>query len=402
LNNKTDVLVVGGGPCGSFAALTAVKLGAEVVVCEEHKEIGLPQHCAGHVSLSGLRRLGLSLPQKIVENRIRRAVFYSASGQEFRVELDSPVTLVLNRELFDKHIADLALKAGVRYMLGARVQSFLWKSKFVTGVSLRRETVESDVVIDAEGCSSVLLRTTKLQPLNRSMVVNAVQAEVERIDDVDADSVEVYLGRKFAPGLFAWIIPRRDGSAKVGLATKSGNPRERLQYFLNHHPTARKKMRNSRVVSLSYHPIPLGGPIPETYCNGLLIVGDAASQVKPTTGGGIVMGLTCAKVAGETAHQAIQNGNCSNTLLSTYQKRWRKTIGFDMAVMRQIRLIVNRLSDQQLDKIIFLCSQLHLDEDLKRVRDIDFQGRGTMPIFTSPAVWAVTLYSILASLTTPF
>jgi len=402
LNSKSDILVVGGGPCGAFAALTAAKLGVkEVVVCEEHKEIGLPKHCAGHVSLKGLRQLGLSLPQKIVENQIRGAVFYSPSGREFRVELGTSVTLVLNRELFDKYLADLALQAGVRYMLGARVQSFQWKHNLVTGVSLTDQSVESDVVIDAEGYSSTLLKTAGLKTLDRSMVVNAIQGEIDKVDDVDADFVEVYLGKKYAPGLFVWIIPRRDSSAKIGLATKSGNPRECLGYFLEHHPTARKKLKNSRVISLSYHPIPLGGPIPKTCHNGLLIVGDAASQVKPTTGGGIIMGLTCAKIAGETAHQAIQKGNFSEAFLSTYQKRWRKAIGFDMAVMRQIRLMLNRLSDQQLDKIVALGSQLHLDQDIKHVRDIDFQGRGIMPIFRSPAAWVVALYSILTSLTTP-
>lgn len=399
MSNKADILVVGGGPCGSFAALTAAKLGVEAVVCEEHKEIGLPKHCSGHVSLTGLRRLELSLPQKIVENRIRGAIFYSPSGQEFRVEFQSPVTLVLNRELFDKYIADLASKAGVSYVLRARVQSFLWKRHFVAGVSINGRAMKSDVAIDAEGCSSRLLKNAGLETMNGAAVVNGVQCEVDRVDDVYTDFVEVYLGRKYAPGLFAWIIPRQDGSAKVGLAAGGGNPRECLRYLFDHHPTARKKLKRSRIVTLSYHPIPLGGPITKTYHNGLLVVGDAASQVKPTTGGGLVIGLTCAKIAGETAHRAIESENCSEAFLSTYQKRWRKNIGFDMAIMRLARLMLNRLSDQQIDKTIALGSRLNLDEDLKQVRDIDFQGRGMLPIFKSPAAWTVGLYSILASLT---
>jgi len=104
----SDVVVVGAGPCGSFAAFAAAKLGADVVVYEEHKKIGVPAHCPGHLSLSGLRRLGLKLPSRLIENEFRGAIFYSPSGKQFRVRLDSSVTGVVNRELFDQYLADLA------------------------------------------------------------------------------------------------------------------------------------------------------------------------------------------------------------------------------------------------------------------------------------------------------
>lgn len=402
MTQKADVIVVGGGPCGSFSALTAARLGVDVIVCEEHKEIGVPSHCPGHVSLRGLKQLGLDLPVEVVENEIKGAVFYSPSGHEFRVRFASPVICVLNRALFDKFLANLAGEAGVKYRLGTRVESLFLDAGQVKGVSVKeKEVLESNIVIDCEGCSSTLLKKAGLPTLDKSMVVKGVEAEVDKVEDVNDDMVEVYLGQKYAPGLFAWIIPRLDGSAKVGLATKTGNPKTYLQNFVSHNPKAADKLRRSRLVSVSYHPITLGGPITRTYHDGLLIVGDAASQVKPTTGGGVVMGLNCAKIAGETAYEAIKHGDSSASFLSRYQVRWRKALGFDMAVMRRMRLMLNRLPDRRLDKIIALCSQLHLNEDLKRVRDIDFQGKGIMPIFQSPAAWTVAIYSILSSLTSP-
>jgi len=398
VNKKTDVIVVGGGPCGSFSALTAAKLGLDVVVFEEHKEIGVPSHCPGHVSIRNLQRLGLSLSPKVMENQFKGALFYSPSGCEFEVRFASPVTCALDRTLFDKHLASLAEEAGVRYRLGARVDSLVWDKDFVRGVSVNGDTIESNIVIDSEGCSSVLLKKAGLTTLDRSMVVNGVEAEVDRVKNASQDTVEVYLGRSYAAGLFAWIIPRRDGSAKVGLATRIGNPRRCLEYFVSHNPKAKEKLRQSRLVNLSYHPIPLGGPIARTYHNGFLIVGDAASQVKPTTGGGVVMGLNCAKIAAETAHQAIERGDCSENFLSLYQQQWRKAIGFDMAFMRRIRLMLNRLSDAELDKTISLCSKLHLDETLQRVRDIDLQGKALLPTFKSPNTWIAALYFLLASI----
>lgn len=399
MNRKADILVIGAGPCGSFSALTAARLGAEVLVCEEHKEIGLPAHCAGHISISGLKRLGISLSNKVLENKIKGAIFYSPSGREFRVKMASPVTMVFNRELFDKYLAALAERSGARYMLGMRVKSLLSEARSPMEVSVNNSTLKSNMVIDAEGCSSILLKRAKLQTLDNSKVVNAIQAEVDNVADVDIDMVEVYLGQNYAPGLFAWIIPRRDGSAKVGLATSMGDPRDYLKNLFERNPIAREKLRGSKVQNLSYHSIPLGGPIGKTYYDRLLVVGDAASQVKPTTGGGVVMGLTCAKIAGETAHQAVQSNDFSEIFLARYQHRWRKTVGFDMAVMRQMRSMLNRMSDTALDKVVGLCSRLHLGGELQRVRDIDHQGRGVMPLFKNPAAWAIALYSVFLSLT---
>lgn len=404
-SKKADVVVVGGGPCGSFAAWTLAKLGAEVAVFEEHEEIGVPSHCAGHVSINGLKRLALRLPQEIFENKIYGATFFSPSGLEFRVKRSSLVTCVLNRELFDKHLAMLATNAGARYFTRCRVNSLLSTSGFITGVSVSRkgvrETLTSNVVIDAEGCSSLLVKKAGLQALDRSMVVNAIQAEVDRVNDVETDMVEVYLGQEYAPGFFAWIIPKRDSSAKVGLAVRTGDPRPYLNRLLRRHPIASKKLRKSRILSLSMHPISLGGAIPKTYANGLLIVGEAASQVKPTTGGGIIFGLTCAKIAGEVAYEAIRKNDFSENFLSRYQLRWKKAIGFELRVMRWLRGRLNKLSDSQLDRVIALCSRFGVAKALEEVGDVDYEGNSLLRMIPYLGIPVVALYFALCSSISP-
>jgi digeranylgeranylglycerophospholipid reductase len=398
-----DAVVVGGGPCGSFAACTLAKFGADVAVFEEHEEIGLPSHCAGHISLNGLKRLGLCLPRRIFENEIYGAVFYSPSGLEFRVRRSSPVTCVLNRELFDKRLAELAVKAGARYLMGARVNSLVLNSGVVTGVSFNKngveETITSNVMIDAEGCSSILLKRIGLPTLDRSMVVNAIQTEVDKVNDIDVDMVEVYLGQKYAPGFFAWIIPKKDGCAKVGLATRTGDPREYLRRFMQKHPVASKRLMKSKIISRSMHPISLGGAIPKTYANGLLVVGDAASQVKSTTGGGIVFGLLCARIAGEVAYEAIEQRDFSEKLLSRYESQWKKQVGFDLTVMLNLRRMLNRLSDDKMDKIVNLCTRLEMNKVLEEAGDEDFMGRSLMRIFPNPATLITALYFAFCSLT---
>jgi len=404
----TDVIVVGSGPCGSFSAFTLTKLGAKVVVYEEHEKVGVPSHCTGHLSLSGLRRLGLlPLPTKVVENEFRGAVFFSLSGKGFSVRFGSPVTCVVNRELFDRHLAELAVKAGAEYCLGARAESIVSESGVVKGIVASRrgvkETVTSNMVIDAEGVSSVLLKKTGLlRTLNRSMVVNAVEAELDKVEDVNTDTVEIYLGRKYAHGLFAWIVPRRDSSAKVGLAVKTGDPRTHLHQFMHNHPVASKKLRRSKIVKLSVHPIPLGGPIPRTYSNGLLVVGDAASQVKPTTGGGVVVGLLCSRVAGEIAYEAVKNNEFSEAFLSRYESRWKRLVGFDLTAMRHARGLFDCLSDNKIDELISFCARLGINRILEEAGDLDFQGRSLVRMVRHPAVPTVALYFLLSSLTSQY
>jgi len=402
LTDEFDAVVVGGGSCGSFSALTAAKLGAKVVVCEEHESIGIPTHCTGHLNLNGLKRLRLlPFPKNVVENEFRGVTFYSPYGKDFSVRFDSPVTCTVNRELFDKHLADLAMRAGVEYRLGSKVESLILKRGSAKGVVTNRkgfrETLFSKIVINAEGVSSTILKKAGLQSLDRSMVVNAVHVEMNGVKDVEGDSVEVYLGKKYAPGFFAWIIPKQNGMAKVGLAANVGSPKRYLHKFIRDHPIASPKLSDSKILSQSFYPIPLGGPISKTYHRGLLIVGDAASQVKPTTGGGVIFGLLCSKIAGEVVYESIKNNDFSERFLSRYESRWRAFIGFELMLMRRLRMMLNGLSDKRIDKIIELCARLEMDRVLKKHGDLDFEGASLIRMLSHPATFILTFYFIFSS-----
>ncbi|UCE95205.1 MAG: NAD(P)/FAD-dependent oxidoreductase [Candidatus Bathyarchaeota archaeon] len=397
---NSDIAIVGAGPIGLFSALQAAKLDAQVIVFEEHSSIGAPAHCTGHISISGLNRICLSFPANVIENKIRAVNFYSPSGYRFSVRFGSPVTYVINRELLDKYIGRMAIEQGAEILYNTHVNSLIIEDNSVVGVVVKRkkktENVLSKVVIDAEGVSSHLLKQAGLPHLDRSMTVNGVQTEADKIHDIDNDTVEVFLSRSFAPGFFAWIVPRRDGTAKVGLATEKGSPRDCLCHFLRT-SIVQKRLKGSHFTNTVYHPITLGGPISRTFQNGLLVVGDAASQVKSTTGGGVIMGLTCASIAGEVAAHAAQSQNSSAKVLSTYEYKWKKKIGFDMVAMKWLRLMLNKLSNKQLDQFITLCTRLRLDESLKGAADIDFQGTALIRLAKSPRTLATALYLLMTS-----
>ncbi len=400
--NSSDVIVVGGGPCGSFTALNLAKLGFNVKVFEEHAEIGVPFHCAGHLSIKGLKLLGLHpLPPEIVENVFYGAVFHSPRGKSLHVRFSSPVTYSVNRVLFDKYITKVAEVAGAHYFLSSAVKSLMIQNGFVKGVIVRRgktEKFSAKVVVDAEGISSGILRQAGLSAFNRHTIVKAVQAEVENVEELETDMVEVFLGRDYAPGFYAWIMPKLDGEAKVGLASKTGNPRELLQRFMLKHPTASKKFRRAKILHTSFHSITLGGPIPKIFSNGFLVVGDAAGHVKPTTGGGVIFGMACARIAAEVASEALRRNDFSSNFLCEYQKRCNRTLGSEAKFMLRIRGALDALPDNKLDNAINFCVKIGLDKALQNFEDIDFQRRSLLRMLWNPRMSAFLFYSLFSYL----
>jgi len=396
--NTADAIIIGGGPVGSYAALKLAKSGVKVTVFEEHPEIGLPSHCAGHLSIRSLRQMGLyPLPDGIVENTFRTANFYSPVGTKFSIHLSRPATAALNRARFDQYLAGQAKDAGASFVLNAKAQSLIMADGFVKGVNVKRnggdeEKATSKVTLDAEGISSRLLRQAGLRALKPEGLVYGVEAEVENVRDFERDAVEVYLGKDYAPGFYGWLIPRLDGTAKAGLATNAGNPRDYLNRLMSKHPVASKQLGKAKITQIGYHAITLGGPIARSYADGFLAVGDCASQVKPTTGGGVVFGLTCAKIAAETAGEAIGRGDVSAHVLQAYQRRCSDLLGFDFGVMLRLRRFLNSLSDGKLDEMLRVCGKLGVDKALGAEDEIDFQGKMMAKAIGKPSMLAAVAY----------
>jgi digeranylgeranylglycerophospholipid reductase len=395
-----DAVVVGGGPAGSFFAFELAKRGFEVTVFEEHKEIGRPAHCAGHLSIKSLSNLGLyPLPKDIVENTFSAANFYSPNGTKFRVNLSKPVTCAVNRAQFDQYLSEKARSAGAKFQLDTRVQGLQIENGFVKGVKVKQPDsgltqVPSRLVVDAEGISSTFVKQAGLRPLKGTALVLAVELEVENVKGVDDNAVEVYLGKDYAPGFYAWLIPRLNGTAKVGLATQNGNPKAFLQEFIHKHPVASKQLRYSKVTHSAFHAITLGGAIPRVYTNGFLAIGDCASQVKPTTGGGVIFSLTCAIIAAEVASKALKENDLSANALQLYQKQFNNKMGFDMNVMLKARRALNTFSDSKIDHAVQFANKVGLDKALRNVEEIDFQGRTLLTILRKPAAHAALTYLI--------
>jgi len=147
------------------------------------------------------------------------------------------------------------------------------------------------------------------------------------------------------------------------------NPELYLRKWLSH-LVARGKIASAEAEP-SYGGIPLK-PLPRTYGERLLVIGDAAGQVKPTSGGGIYYGLLGADIAARTLHQALADGDLSARRLAQYQRGWRKRLGRELKTGYWARKLFERLSDRQIDRIFDIVKANGIDEALLKAEDLSF------------------------------
>ena len=359
-----DVLVVGAGPSGLIAAREIARRGVRVRVLEEHGEVGVPCHCAGLLSLKGLQEIGVPPKTNVIKNTVKGAKFFSPSGLSFTIEKESPIAGVVDREALDKLLAEQAMEAGAEILLKCGVEELKREREFFT-LKTNRGYERGKVVVDAEGVRSALVRQVGLKALDRSITLQGLQYELS-VEDVDPEYVEVYLSNRIAPGLFAWVIPLSEDQVRVGLASNKGETKPRLESFIRH------RFRNFKVKKRQAGRVITGGPIPQTYADKFMVVGDAAGQVKPTTGGGVILGGVCAAICGQIVAEASES-DYSGEILEKYERIWRERLGEEFRTMLRARKLANRLSDGIIDKLFKVVIESNLQETLSKIGDMDFQ-----------------------------
>jgi len=182
----------------------------------------------------------------------------------------------------------------------------------------------------------------------------------------DREKVEVHLGA--APGLFAWVIPLSEDRARIGLCVVDQGC-ERLRAFLKS-DLIRKRLKGSPL-ALNVGGLPLGPP-PVTAVEGLLAVGDAAGQVKPTSGGGIYPGLVAAKIAGGVAAAAALEADASAVRLSEYDRLWRQAVGGELEIGMRLYRMMNKMTAAETDELIgYIASRPGLIKAIEDYGDID-------------------------------
>ncbi|MFQ6126822.1 MAG: NAD(P)/FAD-dependent oxidoreductase [Candidatus Heimdallarchaeota archaeon] len=380
-----EVIIIGAGPAGLIAAYELGKQSIDTVLFEEHPKVGVPTSCAGLISISGLTRLGIRLPTSLILNRVKGARFYSPSGKTIKIERSTPQAYVVNRAEFDQHLAKQAKNVGAQIRVGTRAIKIMLPNRAQTGcVEVLSYDSESEsqikshakICIDAEGCMTRLLRQTGLTSFLKQNILPAIQYEYQDIQDLNPTLVEVFTGLKIAPGFFAWMIPTGKNSARVGLACNSRfSPHRLLENIICDSPILKARLHDACIIGRLGGRIPITGPIKKTYTDNFLVIGDAAGQIKPTTGGGVVVGGLCAQIAGKIAAKAIQLERYDAKMLSEYQQRWKSLFRKDFLAMKWVRLFFNTLDDPDIDRLFKQLAPNPIISTITDNADMDLQAK---------------------------
>jgi len=350
---KYDVVVVGAGPAGSITAKTAAERGLDVLLIERNPEIGVPVKCAEGVSKE-IERF-VDIDHRWICAGIRGTITYGPDGTKviLSVEGAEEVGYVLERKIFDKHLAQEAARAGAEVRVRTQAYGVVNDGGYVKGVYARTaETdirISADVVVGADGVESRVGKWSGIDTTLRLADV-ATCAEFLMCDiEVNPEYCEIFFGDDIAPKGYAWVFPKGDHRANVGLgiggdvSSETRCARDYLNAF------AGGKFPKGKIIAEMYGAVPLSGPVYETVANGLILVGDAARHVNPITGGGILEAMQGGEIAGDVIAKAVQENDCSKRRLREYEKRWRKEFGSVLNAGLKTKNIVLGLSSQDLN-----------------------------------------------------
>lgn len=353
-----DVIVIGAGPAGNICGYLTAKAGLSTLVLEEHEAAGLFINCTGIIGAEAFRKL--NLPREPIVSSLAAITFYAPSGKSFRYDPGQPLAHIVSRLKFDQALADLAEGVGALYRYGYHARLIRVDSDAVE-IRQREEDPEpltAGIAVIATGFGSNLPMQVGLP--GPGLTIHGAQAEVEMSGLKD---VEIYLGNQVAPEAFGWVVPLRAGTARVGLVTSKEAPR----YFkkLLDHPLIRPRLRTQEPKML-LSPVPME-PMTPSFTNRVLVVGEAAGQVKTTTQGGIYYGMLCAEMAAQTIVRAYRERNFSAEVLKHYEESWKREILEELKAGLSLRELFSHLSDSQIDAMVELGARKDILSLVKRL-----------------------------------
>ncbi|MDK2947272.1 2,3-di-O-geranylgeranylglyceryl phosphate reductase [Methanolobus vulcani] len=357
MKNEYDVVVIGAGPAGSITAKTAAEKGLSVLLIEKRQEIGDPVRCAEGVSKVWLRK-HIEPDHRWICADVKGSRIFAPDGTmvEMAEEIaGGEVGYVLERKIFDRALAYEASKAGVEVMVKTRATGLIIENGFIKGVNVshlgQSYDIKAKIVIGADGVESKVGRWAGIDTSIKPADIETCAQYLMSGTGIDQEYCYFYLGNEVAPAGYVWIFPKGNDMANVGigiLGNKSGNGKHAIDYlndFVN------DKYPDAKILEMDVGGVPVSGSIERTIANGLMLVGDAARQSDPITGGGIINAMEAGKIAGEVAYNAISRNDVSTDSLNEYEVKWRETIGREIDNSLIVKNTFTKFSDKELNSL---------------------------------------------------
>ncbi len=364
MRRLSDILIIGAGPSGLRAARRLAESGLQVRVLEKKAAVGRDVVCTGIIGWDSFNRFGLDASSVVGD--MKRVRMISPAGTSILYEHPSCFAAVVDRELFDQALAREARAAGAEIETGVRVDD----------VRVASDRIEADARTGggetaAYGARLLVLAGGVDHSLQKKLGLGYAReflqgAQVET-DAVHEDITTLLVGREAAPGGFAWSVPAGSGKVRIGLVSRRAcRPQlERLIERLVGEGAARPEPAAIRSRPIAQ------GLLEKTCGNRVVAIGEAAGQVKTTTGGGIAYGLLGAEIAAEVVAGCFKRGSFGAADLAPYEERWRKALRKEIVFGRRARLVCSRLSDAQVESLFRLARTDGIIPIIRTVADFD-------------------------------
>jgi digeranylgeranylglycerophospholipid reductase len=381
-----DVAVIGAGPAGLTAARQLAACGHDVVVLEEHSQIGVPAHCTGVLGAEAFTEF--DLPKASILGTADAATFIAADRSSVSVDAEKARALILDRPVFDQGLAAASRAAGAELRTGMRVRQIVPGARSVT------ITIDAGAPIEARAC---VLACGASYRFNRQLGLGVPRAFLQSAqleEPLDGpSSVEVHLGREVAPGGFGWVVPfRRDGvaHARLGLMCET-RALARFGAFAARVRARYDATEGTRQPRLKILPL---GPVSRTYATRLLAVGDAAGLAKPTTGGGIYYSLISGQLAAATLDEALAADDLREARLRRYETQWRDRLGAEIRIGLAFRTLTSRMTDRAIDSVVELARIDGIVPLLRQTADFNWHRQSALALLKHAQFRKILLTSL--------
>ncbi|RLI71512.1 NAD(P)/FAD-dependent oxidoreductase [Candidatus Heimdallarchaeota archaeon] len=362
-SQKYDVIVVGSGPAGSTTARFLAREGFKVKILEAKSHVGIPVQCGEAMGKDTIEDiLKLDIPKYVFRTEIDGFRVFSPSLNTIEYRLGAGEGYIVDRRVFDKELLIGAVQEGADIQINTRVKSI--KIDPSEGVTLQverkgKEGLEkAPVVVGADGIYSTVARDAGLAgPIDPKDLDTSVGYEMVGVEIDEPTMFDLYMGTEVAPRGYLWVFPKGEHSANVGIGVGVGfgkkSVKEYLDDFIYKHPEGKRRFKHAKIIEERIGAIPVGGSLKRLATDRVLLVGDAARQVNPLTGGGIAYGMEAGEMVSKTLVKAFEEENFTEKFLRKhYEKQWNNAYGKSFSLGSKARKILDVITDEQMEHIV--------------------------------------------------
>ena len=366
-----DIVIVGGGPAGSSAALIAAKNGMKVALLEKENSIAETVRTSGVTWIQNIKEFGI--PDDCF-NPISNFSFCSPNN-EVSIKDSIPRAAVLDVRKTYRWLSNEAQKAGADIFVKTNIKDIVKNEKGdivgVKGIGVKGEvTFHAKTIIDASGFSSTVCKAMGFVTQWERFGAGA-EWEV-KAENVDSQTWWLMVGQQYSPAGYAWIFPMKDNIVRIGVGVgkpeSDVDPTQRLKELMETKLGPIKKLGKITPIEFHYGLIPNDGLSRKTVYNNLILVGDSAGQANPLVLEGIRYAIKFGRVAGKVASDAIKIGDTSKESLYPYEENWRKEIESKIKSAGKVQDRWIGLSDEEWDKELDIIKELKSEEFLDFIK----------------------------------